>query len=337
MTTKMIIGEPAATGNRAIGDGTAMQLAAATYCSIGGNVKKTVKKNIPGWDVVWEPVKAIGGNYAFIAFNGVQYVVAIRGSILDFSIGSFQNWFEEDFNIFTQVAWTFPANSTTKPMISTGASDGLNNLMALTDAKGDTILSYLMNHAIPGGKFLCVTGHSLGGNLATVFAPWLLYQIKQAGKNIPAIFSVLTFAAPTAWNAAFADQFNLAFTNSWRYINSIDIVPFSACDVEGLAALYPAPLAADGIFTVVDGVKVTLAEAFDGIGVAVAVSEIANGSVYSIVNQGNRTIVLNTAGQIFPVNTTKPLIEQWFDEASAQHSHDNYLTWLGAKSFTCEL
>lgn len=79
--------------SRAIGDVIAMQLASITYCSLTNSVEQTLNKHLPDWQLVWEPVQAIEGNWAFIAYNGVQYVLAIRGSILNFSWGAFDDWF----------------------------------------------------------------------------------------------------------------------------------------------------------------------------------------------------------------------------------------------------
>jgi triacylglycerol lipase len=337
MKTQIIIGEKATTGQRAIGDGIAMQLASITYCSTGTNtVAKTLAHYLPDWQLVWEPLKTIKGNYAFIAFNGIQYVVAIRGSVLSFSFDTFYNWVEQDFNIFFQQDWPYTHVAHGNPKVSDGAMDGLNNLVALTDKNGQTMLDFLLNNAIPNNNLLCVTGHSLGGNLATVFAPWLLYKIQQAGQPVPPIFSVLSFAAPTSWNVDFADQFNAAFTNSWRYINPFDIIPYAACDVEGLGLLYPS-LSANNIFTVVDGVTITLAEAFIGLQLLIAASEVANGrSFYKMVNTKRGTVMLNTGKQLFPVNQRDPLLEQWFQQAGQQHDHNHYLAWLGENPVDCQ-
>lgn len=322
--------------SRAIGDVIAMQLASITYCSLTNNVKPTLNKYLPDWQLVWEPVQAIQGNWAFIAYNGVQYVLAIRGSILNFSWGSFDNWFEDDFNILEQVPWVYTDDSSNKPMISKGASDGLENLKKLKDSNGDTILGFLQKNAFPNEKWLCVTGHSLGGNLATVAGPWLRYELLQNDYTMPSIFSILTFAAPTSWNEAFAGQYDKNFTNTWRYYNEIDIVPYSATDIIGLGDLYdpPAPSAHD-ISVTYDDMTVTLAEAFDAIAVLIAASEAYYGSWYTHVNQKRGSVALNTGRHVFPVTSTDPLIEQWFLEAGQQHAHNNYLNWLGAPPLNC--
>ena len=247
---EIVIGKRAQNVNdvnsRAIGDTIAMQLASITYCSLYNNVKSTLYKYLPSWKLVWEPVQAIQGNWAFIAYNGVQYVIAIRGSILNFSWGAFDNWIKQDFNLFEQVPWKYTNDKSKNPMISKGASEGLENLMKLKDSNGETILSFLQKNAFPKNKWLCVTGHSLGANLATIVGPWLRYELLKGGYTMPSIFSILTFAAPTSWNAAFAEQYDKDFTNTWRYYNEIDIVPYSATNVMGLANLFspPAPSAA---------------------------------------------------------------------------------------------
>lgn len=166
-------------------------------------------------------------------------------------------------------------------MISKGSSEGLENLKKLKDNNGDTILSFLQKNAFPDEKWLCVTGHSLGGNLATVAGPWLRYELLKRGYTIPSIFSILTFAAPTSWNKAFAEQYDKYFTNTWRYYNEIDIVPYSATDIIGLGDLYdpPAPSAHD-ISVTYKGVTVTLAEVFDAMALLIVEREGHYDSVY---------------------------------------------------------
>lgn len=340
--SSIIIGsnaEAAAVNNqRAYGDTIAMQLASITYCSLNGNtsVKDTLKAYLPDWELVWQPVNEIDGNYAFIAFNGVQYVIAIRGSILNFSWGSFDNWIKEDFNILNQTPWLYTNDPASNPMISQGSADGLAALNGLYDENGDGIYSFLQKTAFINSNFLCVTGHSLGGNLCTVYALWLQYQMQQANVPKPGIFSVLSFAAPSSWNQAFVDQFTKAFTNSWRYYGLLDIVPFSACEIADLGTLYnpPSPSAND-IYVTVDGINITLTDAFIAIDALIIAREVHYNSVYEHVNQTRGAVQLNTTQQQYPINPSDPLIEQWFAQAGAQHDHNHYLDWLGGVEVNC--
>lgn len=326
------IGSGEDSSQRAIGDTIAMTLAAITYCSVKDNVQNTLQKYLPGWTLVWTPAATIDGNYAFVASNGVQDVVAIRGSILNFSVTAFDNWFKDDFNIFIQTPWTFPAELGKNPMISQGAMDGLNSLSSLVDSNGFTIKDYVLNNTIKNNRLLCVTGHSLGANLATVFAPWLLYQINLSKLPVPALFSVLTFAAPTSWNKDFADQFDSSFTNTWRYYNELDIVPFCANKVAGLGNLFPPP----GVNAKnVDTGSKTLADDFNSIAQLITDSEILWNSYYSNVNTKRGSVPLNTGHKIFSVSSSDPLIA-WFEQAGNQHESNHYLEWLGAKPITCQ-
>ncbi len=324
--------------SRAIGDVIAMQLASITYCSLNGEgaVENSLKRYLPDCELVWKPERIIEGNYAIIVKRGAQYIVAIRGSILQLSWASYDNWLHEDFNVFEQVPWTFTNDTTGNPMISKGSKIGLDSLIALTDANGFTIFDFLKLHAFPSNKFLAVTGHSLGANLATVFAPWLRYQMLEEGFSMPGIFSVLTFAAPTSWNKAFADQFDQNFTNSWRYFNVIDVVPYSATNIAGLAKLFPGKGMPAEKVEVIDvlGYKVTLAQAFEDIAKKLKEKENSYNSYYTLVNQGRGSVPLNMKEHIFPVSSTDPE-HMWFDQIGEQHAHNHYLSWLGAPPITC--
>jgi len=325
------------TNSRAIGDVIAMQMASITYCSLDGSnsVKNTLKQYLPSWQLVWEPVQAIQGDWAFIAYNGVQYVIAIRGSILNFSWGAFDNWFKQDFNLFTQVPWTYTDDTSNNPKISKGSSESLTNLMQLVDNNGDTMLSFLQKNAFPQEKWICITGHSLGANSATIVGPWLQYELLKGGYTMPTIFSILTFAAPCSWNAGFAEQFDANLTHTWRYYNEIDVVPYSATNIIGVGNLFPSPAPnAHNITVTYDGITVSLAEACDAIQASLDISEAINKSWYTPVNQHRGSIALNTGKEIFSV-TGKDALEQWFEQVGQQHAHNHYLKWLGASPLSC--
>lgn len=312
--------------------GLAMTLAATAYCTDPGTTLSNLDN---GWTAVWVATADINGNIAFIAYNGSsQYVVAIRGSLLDFSWQAFDNWFIQDLNVYEQTAWTYPA-SEAQPMISQGSSDGLNDLSQLVNTSGQTIYQYLAANAIGNDISIGVVGHSLGGNLATVFAPWLLYQFQQNKLTPPALFPVLTFAAPTAGNQAFAEAYDKSFPSSWRYYNEIDLVPMASDSLRSAEQLYsPAP-EASSIETTYDNVTVTLQEAIGLIADSIDVAELRCGSYYAQTNQSNGSVALNTSKTLNPVDTSKPLIEQWFDQVASQHVQSTYLSFFGLSPVTC--
>ncbi len=312
--------------------GLAMTLAAVSYCS---DPAQTLDNMNNGWSAVWVATTDINGNIAFIAYNGSsQYVVGIRGSLLNFSWQSFDNWFKQDLNVYEQAAWTYPT-STAQPMISQGSSDGLNDLTQLVDATGQTMYQYLAANAIGSSISIGVVGHSLGGNLSTVFAPWLLYQFQQNNVTPPTLFPVMTFAAPTAGNQAFAAAYDESFPNSWRYYNEIDLVPTAADSLRSAEQFYYLAPEAGSIETVVDGITITLADTIGGIADSIDVAEFSHGSFYAQTNQSSGSVALNTSKTLQPVDTTKPLIEQWFDQVAAQHVQDTYLSFFRLGPIDC--
>jgi triacylglycerol lipase len=100
-------------------------------------------------------------------------------------------------------------------------------------------LKFLDASRLPSVAEIIVTGHSLGGALATVFAPWLHYQLSSTAKTTN--IKVYTFAAPTAGNQAFANMYNSKFSQSFRYHNDIDVIPKAWADLSGIKELFPAP------------------------------------------------------------------------------------------------
>lgn len=188
--------------------------------TILGYINKGIPQIPPiatGWSVVWGPVAyTVPGalyqdNLMFIAQNSAtsQYVIAVRGT----NFVSDLDWLMEDFDILQQMPW--PPGSTASsgsPMISESTSIDLQIVLAMEDKmfNGGTLLDFLSAAAKNRSITLCVTGHSLGGCLASALALYL----KQNQKNWDnwqkkSIVSGITFAAPTAGNAAFAALYSV--------------------------------------------------------------------------------------------------------------------------------
>ena len=68
---------------------------------------------------------------------------------------------------------------------------------------------------------LWVTGHSLGGALASLASAWLSYNSFAPRKNI----ILYTFGMPRVGNYKYALQHDKLVNNSWRVVNDNDIVP----------------------------------------------------------------------------------------------------------------
>ena len=315
---------------------TAMGLAATAYCA---DVRGALQKYLPSWTAVWVADAAINGNLAFIAYDGgTQYVVAIRGSLFSWTWSSFDNWFYQDLNVFEMVDWAYGGDGSAK--IAQGASDGLSNLSSLVDSSGGSpvsILQFLLANALSPGKSITVTGHSLGGNLSTVLAPWLVYQIQSAGKAVPPMW-IYTFAAPAAGNESFANAYDALFRGrSWRYMINLDIVPTFPVTISmfGMSAWYsPAPLASQ-ISVTYEGLTVTLQEAINTVATAIAAAALSyDYSVYTQTNLTEGTEVLGTTlCDAWQSNT----IEDWFDTVSCHHSPLTYCRSVGAPAVVCPM
>jgi hypothetical protein len=177
-----------------------------------------------------------------------------------------------------------------------------------------------------------LTGHSLGGNLATVYGSYLWWKWKES-KHIKDNINVITFAAPAAGNKAFASDFNTEFPNSVRVENTNDIVPkFPVSDkVADLGNLYSPLPAASAILVGYKNTTVKLSTVFTMVSAALALLRITNGlSPYEQTNGTGNQITIKLSGK----NNSND-ITGWFAEAGYQHGIDHYAEQLGAPVISC--
>ena len=301
---------------------TACVLSEVTYFS---HQQDTLDKYLAGWRIIWNPV-AISGNHAFVATDGSNYALAIRGSLLEFSWDAFDNWIYQDMNVATQRKWEFTDNIP-GAKVSQGVYQGWQNMNNLKDTLTGKTLWQFLDSIITRDTPLYITGHSLGGNLATIYASWLSSDFKTSGHPRTNI-NVITFAAPAAGNAAFADDFNKKFPRSMRYENTNDMVPkFPVANSVGdLGNLYdPVPAAAD-ISVGYKFLTVKLSTVFTTMKFALKGLEITNGnSVYTQPDGAGNSITIPLSGK----NKTNEIAD-WFAEAGYQHSVEQYAAAVGA-------
>jgi len=191
-----------------------------------------------GWSLAWGPVETTltKGNlvYAAQAAAASQCAVVIRGTYPHFSPALFEDLFQ-DLTVDILLPWRYPPTPDAK--IAGGTMDGLEDVKGLKDpASGLSLLEFLQQPALAAVD-IYVAGHSLGGCLTTVLAPWLRFALGPARRILPC-----TFAAPTAGNQAFAAMFTAMFPNALRYYNILDVVPMAWANLASIKHLYPAPV-----------------------------------------------------------------------------------------------
>lgn len=311
----------------------AVQLASIAY-----GLETNSKQIFPsGWSLAWKPDAAVHGIYAYVANNddGSQYVVAIRGSLLELSWAGFYNWIDVDLDVLKQDTWVYPPPSSSAkeyPKVSRGSTNGLGWFNKLTSG-GAEIGQFILG--LPKGVSVGVTGHSLGGGLATVVAPWLQYQAHQAKQPIGSM-PVYTFAAPAVGNEQFAQAYDAQFPKSFRYHNVLDLVPSFAVvgDVIIAGVLYSPKINSFDCKVKLGDSTVNLVEAFFGVGSGIKVAEITEGfetaaSSYTQTNARRGDNPLNQNYTFGPIDPNECACLQYFHQVGFQHSIANYMKFLG--------
>jgi hypothetical protein len=192
------------------------------------------------WGVVWGPaLNADRSNLAYAARNSEtgQLAVSIRGS--DFSF--WLNWIEDLAAIRVVSYDQFAPSASKTAEIAFGTAIGLRQVLAMQD--GTKSLESFLTTA-PEGTPILITGHSLGGCLASALAPCVT---DWRGSAIG--ISIYTIAAPSPGNADFAAYYNALFTDTsggstaFRFFNNLDVVPNGWASLATVETYYP-PLVA---------------------------------------------------------------------------------------------
>ena len=287
-----------------------MTLAAIAHePDIPGQLRNPGYATAGDWSLAWGPVTDDYGNLAYVAKSGStgRYALVVRGTETTFSLATLQNWFY-DLDALTQVVWPyFGDNQSCR--ISNGAFLQASTLTSASWS-GQTLASFLTQE-VPADATLILTGHSLGGNLASVLASWISSLRGPPTGHPDPNTVVYTFAAPSAGNAEFASAFNARLPRSWRYWNSLDVVPRAWDRLPDLDQIY------DGIGIPTPGDVQAVVDAME---VSLLASEVWYDSVYE---QPNGT------GTVLSGHAVSPAIG-WVFEAVTQHASNMYLSLLGA-------
>ncbi|MGB8897912.1 MAG: hypothetical protein WCC90_01050 [Methylocella sp.] len=188
------------------------------------------------WQVAWGPaLNADRSNLLYAARNSEtgQLAVSIRGS--DFSF--WLNWLE-DLAVLRLVPFDeFVPTASKTAQIAFGTAVGLRQVLGMQD--GTKSLETFLTGA-PEGTPILITGHSLGGCLASVLAPCVANWVGSTSG-----ISVYTIAAPSPGNEDFASYYNALFTaqsghsTAFRFFNSLDVVPNAWASLDTVETYYP--------------------------------------------------------------------------------------------------
>lgn len=219
-----------------IKDSLIIQLQNSSYAT-GGNW-------VLDWGPALSPDKA---NMMYVAkdtsVTPPGYCIAVRGTDWCFPF----DW-KQDLGAIEFVKYPFSSGS--GDSVSYGALEGLNALLAMTDSVTGKTLSQYLNDFPSGTNRMFITGHSLGGQLATILSSWFLDN----GYSSKFKLKAYTYAAPSVGNQNYADHYTQIFSTanaeSHRVINTNDLVPqFSANLVNVIVNEIPTtlPLEVDAV------------------------------------------------------------------------------------------
>jgi Lipase (class 3) len=188
------------------------------------------------WQVAWGPaLNADRSNLLYAAWNSEtsQLGVSIRGS--DFSF--WLNWLE-DLAVLRLVPYDqFVRTASKTAQIAFGTAIGLRQVLGMQD--GTKSLETFLT-AAPEGTPILITGHSLGGCLASALAPCVANWLGSTSSLF-----VYTIAAPSPGNDDFASYYNALFTaqsghsTAFRFFNSLDVVPNAWASLNTVETYYP--------------------------------------------------------------------------------------------------
>lgn len=273
------------------------------------------------WSLAWGPAQdPSGGNLAYVAVRSasgqtLSLAVVVRGTDWDVPVLGLWNQIVQDLDADSQQAppWT----AATGTLIADGTADALSRVSGMTSG-GQSLVGFLAGFYGTSGNGqvpLQVTGHSLGGCITTVLAPWLQSQLGQQGLS-PSIVPT-TYAAPTAGNQAFAEAFRSAFPTAACYRNTLDIVPKAMADLYQIPLIYedvgPGLLAPVAIATAILGYDLWLLHC------GVSYTDIPDSQ--------------SLPGSWLAPDPNSP-VGPWLDEVLQQHDTKTYMALLGGTSVT---
>ncbi|MFG2530089.1 IPT/TIG domain-containing protein [Streptomyces sp. NPDC048516] len=265
------------------------------------------------WELVWLALSGANANMAYLArsTNGSnEFAVVARGTDADLTD------ILEDLDVGTVVP--FPESGSPKTItVSKGAKDAFERV-----AKARSIASPTPNATLEQALAIALkaapaspqptvylTGHSLGGCIATMLAPYLQAQTLPKQPK----FAVITYAAPTAGGQSFVDYFNsVPWTINERQNNAYDLVPHAWADLDTTTGWYPSP-----------GPQATNE-------VKLLIGTIAKRTKGNAYVQPGTLYPMNTKYTSLAKNLVNKTTQDFLGQVAFQHANSTYLDLVGA-------
>lgn len=301
------------------------QQAGRTLAGINGLLADTSLATAGAWTASWVGLTQDRANLVYIAQNAAsnELAVCLRGTQADV-IDILQD---------VEVAAMLPFMG---GCISQGAMEAFTEIVM-----GTALVQALraLVSAQSTAPTIYVTGHSLGGALATTVSLYLANLAQQGWSPAPT-FKVYTFAAPTAGDADFATAFNTQFPDATCVWNQYDAIPQAWQNLTGAQAQDPPmPEAAEyfypGMGSGVTGGAEWGAEKVWIKGLIKGLAGAPGHNVY-VQPQGasgfkGTGLALNTSFDCnSPPASVIDSIGQWLAQVGYQHANNTYLALMGA-------
>ena len=261
------------------------------------------------WILLWVGLSADNANMAYLAKNtdgSNEFAVVIRGTVANVTD------ILEDLDVGTMVPFSAVGATPIPVSVSKGAMEAFTQVITMRTA--DITLVQALTDALyqaPPNPTVYVIGHSLGGCIATMVAPYL--QVQPWPDTTPR-FALYTFAAPTAGGSDFAAYVNsVDWVANERYYNDYDLVPQAWTSLDDAKKWYPDPPgpAAD----------------VDVIGVISAIAALPGPIVYE---QPGDAFPLNSSYGTYDPYMVKKSLQDFMAQVAFQHANSTYLGLLGA-------
>ncbi|MEU1286926.1 IPT/TIG domain-containing protein [Kitasatospora sp. NPDC005856] len=188
------------------------------------------------WSLEWLALSPDNANMAYLAANpsANAFAVVLRGTVANVTD------LLEDLDVGTVVPFTAVGSPSAPVAVSKGAMEAFSQVVTMSTA-GVTLVQALagvLAGAAPDPT-VHVIGHSLGGCIATMVAPYLRAQ---TWPGATPRFGLHTFAAPTAGGPDFAAYVDsLHWVANERHYNHWDLVPQAWTSLGDVKKWYPHP------------------------------------------------------------------------------------------------